>query len=225
MFSQDVMDPRHLLLIVGDSTAVGTGAESSDESVVGCLARTLRGSAIQNVAKDGAITADVVQQLDAANGQFFNLVLIQIGGNDALRLKPLNEVRRHIKTVLAKATELGDHVVLLTVGDLGVAPAFPCPLSALFSACARQIRDLFEDQAQAAGAQYLDMYIEDGESDAFTAQPQRFYAGDGLYPSGAGYGVWYDRLSSASPLQRLLTDNQLPPGFEAQPHQAAQGES
>ena len=54
---------RMRLLIVGDSTGVGTGAGQARDSVAGLLAREFPLLHIENRARDGATLADVAGQL------------------------------------------------------------------------------------------------------------------------------------------------------------------
>ena len=55
--------PLQSLLIVGDSTAVGTGASSPAHSVAGLIARDHPQLRIVNRAEDGAKFADIARQL------------------------------------------------------------------------------------------------------------------------------------------------------------------
>lgn len=57
---------RMRLLIVGDSTGVGTGAGQARDSVAGLLAREFPLLHIENRARDGATLADVAGQLGGA---------------------------------------------------------------------------------------------------------------------------------------------------------------
>lgn len=52
------------LLVVGDSTAVGTGATSPAASIAGLIARRHPDVAIDNRAHNGVRFADVLRQLD-----------------------------------------------------------------------------------------------------------------------------------------------------------------
>ncbi|MEZ5701210.1 MAG: hypothetical protein R3E42_03420 [Burkholderiaceae bacterium] len=66
--------PALRMLMVGDSTAVGTGASSSQASLAGLLAADYPGLIIQNRARDGARFDGVVEQLEG--GGQFDFVLI-----------------------------------------------------------------------------------------------------------------------------------------------------
>ena len=79
--------PAMRLLVVGDSTAVGTGASAPQASLVGLLAARFPSLLIQNRTRDGATFADVAAQLAGADLGRFDMVLVNAGGNDVIRLR------------------------------------------------------------------------------------------------------------------------------------------
>lgn len=78
--------PVAMLLVVGDSTGVGTGASSPGHSLAGLIAKDHPRWQIVNRAKDGAKFADIVRQLEALGEQRFHAILVLGGGNDVIRL-------------------------------------------------------------------------------------------------------------------------------------------
>ncbi|MGH6611523.1 MAG: hypothetical protein ACRECQ_14835, partial [Burkholderiaceae bacterium] len=72
-------------LIVGDDAGVGIGSVDSRSTVAGRLAAAFPGTEIVNLAHDGAQSSDVAGQIAASSGRF-DLILIFVGGNDAIRL-------------------------------------------------------------------------------------------------------------------------------------------
>jgi lysophospholipase L1-like esterase len=193
------------VLVVGDSTAVGTGAGDAALSVPGRLASDYPGVVLENRAQDGARTAAAVDQMRDAASHSYALVLVLVGGNDVLQLTPTAALHKAISEVLQEAAGLGEHVVLMTVGDVGSAPAVPWPISMLLSRRAAKLRSIFAEEAERRGVSYLDMYVPDGRRDPFARDPGTFYARDGLHPSAAGYGLWYQHLEREAPLQRWLS--------------------
>ncbi len=77
--------PSKRLLIVGDSTAVRTGASGPQASVAGLLAQTFPNLLINNRSQDGATLADLLSQLNRE--EHFAMVLVMAGGNDVIRLR------------------------------------------------------------------------------------------------------------------------------------------
>lgn len=191
---------RMRLLIVGDSTAVGTGASSAQGSVAGLLAREFPHLLIENRARDGARFTEVVNQL-GGNARF-DMVLVQAGGNDVIRLRGLDALRGDIERVTVLARQHADRVVLMPAGNVGNAPFFFAPLSWLMTWRSRRLHTFVQEAASRHGAAYVNLFHERG-ADPFVAQPE-LNAGDGLHPSDAGYRVWFNELLLQAELARLL---------------------
>jgi hypothetical protein len=85
------------MLIVGDSTAVGTGASEAGQSLAGLIGQSHPQLLIENRARDGARFADVARQLGGAGR--FDIVLVQAGGNDVIRLRGMDALRSDIDRV------------------------------------------------------------------------------------------------------------------------------
>lgn len=195
--------PAHQLLVVGDSTAVGTGAGAPESSVAGRLASAFPALRIDNRAVNGARTADVLQQLQREPRTHFDAILIQTGGNDILRLTDLPRLRRVTRELFDAAHAQSAHVVMMSTGDVGQAPAFPWPLDAWYSRRTRQVRALFMELAAANDIDYVDLF-DPGADNPFRREPQKYYARDGLHPSAAGYGAWFVRLMANSSISDVL---------------------
>ncbi len=93
---------------------------------------------------------------------------------------------------------------MMSTGDVGSAPAFPAPVGWLLSARTRAVRDVLMTAAGEAGITYVDLYRPPAQ-DPFLTDPDRYYAGDGLHPSAAGYGLWLEQLLEDSRLGNRLT--------------------
>ena len=205
-FQRVVPDASHRLLVVGDSTAVGTGAQP-DESVAGRLAALLPDVSVINLAENGAKAADLVDQLDAAPDLAFDAVLVQIGGNDILRFSRLATVRRSTQRALQIANQKAELVVLMSTGDVGIAPGLPFPIDRLYSWRTPSVHAALRDAARVTNTEYVDLY---GPSldDPFVDEPERFHAYDGLHPSADGYAAWTRRLLQDSSIMRTLSGGQ-----------------
>jgi len=193
----------HRLLVIGDSTAVGTGAGTPSLSVAGRLAGAFPGLRIDNRAADGARTADVLQQLRREPPARFDAILIQTGGNDILRLTKLSRLRDVTGELFKLARAQAKHVIMMSTGDVGQAPAFPWPLDVWYSRRTREVRALFMELAAANNIDYVDLF-DPGADNPFRREPQTYYADDGLHPSAAGYGAWFARLMATSSIRRVL---------------------
>jgi lysophospholipase L1-like esterase len=192
--------PALRLLIVGDSTAVGTGASSPQTSLAGLLAREYPRLRIDNRARDGAKFDDVATQLGGSDR--YDLVLIQAGGNDVIRLRNMDTVASDIDRVLTLAKARADRVILMPAGNVGNAPFFYPPVSWTMSSRARELHERVREAAQRHGAVYVNLY-KDKASDPFAQQPE-LNAADGLHPSDAGYRVWFTELMTQAALAAVL---------------------
>jgi lysophospholipase L1-like esterase len=75
------------LVVVGDSTAVGTGTESLDDALPGRLG-TLLGARWRAVGRNGATAADVLHDhIDEAAGGPADVAVLLVGWNDAMKLR------------------------------------------------------------------------------------------------------------------------------------------
>lgn len=189
------------LLIVGDSTGVGTGASVAQNSLAGLLAQAFPRLAIDNRAQDGATFEGVVQQLQRNNGPF-DAVLIQAGGNDVIRLRGDDAMRADIERAIALAAQRSDHVLVMPAGNVGNAPFFFAPVSSLMTRRAERLHGYVKAAAQQHGAVYVNLF-KDEANDPFANNPG-LHASDGLHPSDAGYRIWFDELTRQSNLAMLL---------------------
>jgi lysophospholipase L1-like esterase len=178
------------LLVVGDSTAVGTGASSGQTSLAGLLAQSYPNLLIDNRAQDGARFDGVVEQLSA--GGRFDFVLIMAGGNDVMRFRNADATRADIDRAATLAQGLAPRVAFLPAGNVGNAPFFVPPVSWLMTSRARELHAAVQAAAARTGAAYVNLF-KPPEDDPFVQRPG-LHAADGLHPSDAGYRVWRDEL-------------------------------
>ena len=206
-----VEQARARLLIVGDSTAVGTGASSPGASLAGLLAQAYPGLHIENRGRDGATLEALPKQL-AGNARF-DAVLILAGGNDVIRLRDLDTTRQQLDGVIGLARARADAVVLMPAGNVGNAPFFFPPLSWWMSSRSRQFHALAQAAAAQQGAAYVNLFKE-RRDDPF-AQRAELNARDGLHPSDEGYQLWFKELMAQSPLAKQLAAARAFPQGEA----------
>lgn len=187
------------MLIVGDSTAVGTGASSAQHSVAGLLAHDHPRLRIDNRARDGARFSHVLDQLGTlGSGDRYDLVLVQAGGNDVIRLRGADALQNDIDRVIARAREHSDRVIVMPAGNVGNAPFFFPPVSWWMTHRARDLHRFVRTAAAQHGAVYVKLFHEKAD-DPFVRRPE-LNARDGLHPSDAGYRVWFDQLMAQADL-------------------------
>jgi lysophospholipase L1-like esterase len=194
-------EPKKRLLIVGDSTGVGTGASTAQTSLAGLIAAEHPNLTIVNRAADGATFERIAAQLEG--GGRFDAVLILGGSHDAMRLTGAEGLRRALSRVLFLARARSDTVVLMPAGNLGNAPFFLWPWSLLMTQRSRLLQALARQAAAANGASYVDLFNERA-ADPFAQEPKRLRASDRLHPSDAGYALWHRELAAQSGLAGAL---------------------
>ena len=197
---RSLAQPSMRLLIVGDSTAVGTGATTPDGSVAGLVAQAFPQLHIENRARDGAQFDAVLAQLDGESR--FDRVLVRAGGNDVARLRGLQALQGDVERVTQRARERADLVVLMPAGNVGNAPFFFAPVSWLMTWRSRQLHAIVNQVAARHGAMVVDLFRERAD-DPFVQRPE-LNAVDGLHPSDAGYRVWFDVLMAQADLPQRL---------------------
>jgi lysophospholipase L1-like esterase len=188
------------MLIVGDSTGVGTGASSPQTSLAGLLASAYPKLHIDNRARDGATFEGVVGQLGGS--ERYDLVLVQAGGNDVIRLRGEDDMRADIDRVIQLARARSERVLVMPAGNVGNAPFFIAPASWYMTSRARTLHALVRESTQRHGAVYVNLFKEAAD-DPFAKQPG-LHAVDGLHPSDAGYRLWFDELMAQAALATVL---------------------
>ena len=193
--------PALRLLVVGDSTAVGTGASAPEASVAGLLGQGFPRLLIDNRARDGATFAEILVQLEGQDR--FDMVLVMAGGNDVVRLRALEAVQADVDRVTLRATQRADLVALMPAGNVGNAPFFFAPVSWLMASRSRQLHRFAREAALRHGAVHVNLFRESAD-DPFVQRPE-LNAADGLHPSDAGYRVWFGELMTQAALSHKLS--------------------
>lgn len=192
------------ILVVGDSTAYGTGAKRPNESIAGLIGQSYKNYQIKTVAKNGATITGVTELLRQVSPlQDYSLILIQAGGNDILQKRTLADIERDTRVLLSEATVSGVPVVLMTAGNVGAAAAFVSEgvPDADYEAQSRTVLALLERVATEYRVSFGNLF-EEPAADVFLKEPQKYLAIDGLHPSSAGYEQWFIKLRPV--LQKIL---------------------
>jgi lysophospholipase L1-like esterase len=206
-------DPDRRILIIGDSLWVGVGASDSADSLAGRLIEDLPDAQVINQAQSGARISDGLAQLEAAAAEHgaFHQIIIQLGANDIVNFTPLARATRDLQVLLKRASELAPDVAYMVSGSVGFAPVFWRPLDWFYTAVSRRYLKAFSAVSRAVGVLYIDFFRE-RKVDPFYGQPEKFYAADKFHPSGAGYGLWYERCQEN--LQCFAYDQKQPQTIE-----------
>ena len=180
------------ILVLGDSTAAGVGADTQDDALPGNLARTLaaaweRGATWRAIGANGATSRDLVRRyLGEATEESYDIVFVTIGANDALALRSRRAFRRDFRTILRRLRSVSPRALIL----VSCLPAFwqfealPNPLRYALNLHAHSI----EDAARA--------FVR-GEPGVLMSPPAPvytagFFASDRFHPSSTGYREWVE---------------------------------
>jgi lysophospholipase L1-like esterase len=208
--------PRNLrelrLILLGDATALGVGADTAEQTLGGHLARMLGDAgaavALSTVAVAGARSADLATQVARAQlGATPDLAAILVGMNDVTHLVRPGEAAAALATAVRRLRDGGTAVVVGTCPDLGAARAIAPPLRQLFGWYGRRIARAQAAAARAAGATVIDLGGQVGP--VFRADAGMLCR-DGLHPSADGYRViayaLFPALADAADLPSSITD-------------------
>lgn len=192
-FARSLLGATKRILVIGDSSAVGVGAGAPSQSVAGLLGEHYPGAEIVNAGVSGARTRELSSRLAAFSGQRFDLVLVQIGGNDIVRFTDQKALGASLGSALDEAKKLSNNVVLMSSGNVGTALLFPPGVRWLHERKTRQVREQFMAIAAGRNVAYVDLFRERAQ-DPFASEPAKFYAADYFHPSALGYSDWFERM-------------------------------
>jgi len=188
-FSRLVDGAAIQILVIGDSTAVGVGAEQPELSIAGRVAETFPDASVTNAGISGEKTHELADRLEVLPKKY-DVIMLHIGGNDVVRLTKLAELEASIARVLSLAQSKSDHVILTSTGSLGTAKLLPLGTRTLFEHRTRKVREIFIRVAEEHGVPYADLFRE-RKDDPFAQNPRKYYAADMFHPNGEGYEDWY----------------------------------
>lgn len=180
------------LLVIGDSTARGMGADEAHQTVGAIIAATAAALAgrpvrLTNVAVVGAVSTDLAGQVDQALEAVPTpaAAIIMIGANDVTSRLPRSTSVRHLSAAVLALREAGAEVIVGTCPDLGVIQPVPQPLRTL---ARRWSRDLAAAQTVAViehGGRTVS--LGDLLGPEFSSSPAVMFSADRFHPSAAGY--------------------------------------
>lgn len=185
--SLDGPDPLRLL-VLGDSTAAGVGADTQHDALPGNLARELaertgRGVTWRAIGRNGATSRDIVTDyLDDATSAEYDIAFLTIGANDALGLRPRWAFGRDIRMIVGRLREVSPLVLMSSLPAFSRFELLPNPLRWNLYLHSQSL----EDEARAIVAS------TDGAHIAPPPPPytEGFFATDLFHPSASGYRDW-----------------------------------
>nr|WP_232842310.1 SGNH/GDSL hydrolase family protein [Terrimesophilobacter mesophilus] len=180
------------MLVLGDSTASGVGADTQADALPGNLARAIRsrfdrGTAWECLGRNGATARDIITDyLDGAERREYDLVFLTIGANDALGLRSRRAFSRDVAEIVDRMRASSPGALIL----VSLMPRFD-----RFASLRNPVR--WNLALHAAS-------LDDGARRAVAGRPgvfsipkpdpytPEFWASDNFHPSAEGYRQWVD---------------------------------
>lgn len=193
-------DPLRLV-VLGDSTVAGVGADSVGQSlpvqvatrVAEALGRPVH---VVGLGVSGARTADVLtEQVPLVVDRRADVVVIVVGSNDVTHVTLPGRLREQTAALLRAAVAAGDMPVVLGGIPLFEVTAFAEPLRTVVDGYASVLR---RRQAAAVATVERATFVDISRlaSPRFAGVPESMSA-DRFHPAGVGYGFWADALAPA----------------------------
>ncbi len=202
-FENILPPPAPQVLFIGDSAGVGVGASHPTQSIAGLFSRNHPEYSISNKSVSGRRTAGLILLLASLPDKSYDLLIIQIEGNDTVHVTPIKKLEGEIEVVLQDARRVSPHVILYSTGNVGDAPLFPRPFAWFWEQRTRKVRSLFAKKAKQHNITYVDLYREKPE-DPFYLKPFEYHTTDLFHPSDLGYAYWHEVLERSIEEEKLL---------------------
>lgn len=187
------------LLVLGDSTAAGVGADSQADALPGNLAHAIlghygRGTEWEAIGRNDSTARDlIVDYLPEATSRVFDLVFLTVGANDALGLRSRGAFRRDVRVLVDRVRTSSPGALIL----VSLMPRFD-----RFASLHNPVRwnlslhaASLDDGARRAVVGMADVFATPKPA-PYTPE---FWASDGSHPGAEGYRRWIDFAIDAMP--------------------------
>lgn len=194
------------VLIAGDSTAVGKGSRSILDTVEGRLETDFPATDVFNVSINGALTRDIIKQVDQPGCLPYDLIILSTGGSDLWSVITIATLAHDLRTVLRAVRPLShNRVVVIFFGNVGSAPLFPYLIRRFLLWRGRRALTVFREVCHGEEVELLELFTE-ASRNPFAENPKRYFALDGLHPNGEGYLLWYNLIKEVILKKDYLQD-------------------
>jgi lysophospholipase L1-like esterase len=180
------------LVVLGDSTAAGYGADVPRNTPGGLIAAGLaeqvrRPVSLRCLAVVGAESRTLAPQVEKALEIGPDAAVILVGGNDVTHRRPVEEAVQHLVKAVQALRDSGVQVVVGTCPDLGTIQPIQQPLRWMARRWSRQMAAAQTVAVVEAGGRTVSLGALLGP--AFAAEPDRMFSWDRFHPSGDGYAM------------------------------------
>lgn len=185
--------PPLRLLIAGDSAAAGVGAATQDEALSGRLVAALAGAfevRWKLLAHTGATTGDLLERLQQAPAEAFDVAVTSLGVNDVTGRTSLAAWRRRQRRLveLLGSRFQARRILLSGLPPMHRFPALPQPLRWYVGSRARDFDRALAGVADAqVGCEFVGL--------DYAMMDLQAMAADGFHPGPAVYRRWADELA------------------------------
>ncbi|MEK7460458.1 MAG: GDSL-type esterase/lipase family protein [Patescibacteria group bacterium] len=162
---------NHTVVAFGDSLVEGVGATEGND-FISAVGRNLEISII-NKGKSGDTTATGLSRLQDVLDENPGVVLVLLGGNDAIRRVPKEETFKNLGTIIERLEGSGVVVILLGVRG-GI------------------LADGYEEDYKTLAKKYQTAYVPNVLEGLIT-NPDLMY--DGIHPNDKGYQIIAERIT------------------------------
>ncbi len=166
------LKPKSELAItaVGDSLVAGTGSTRGND-FVSVLSRKL-GVPITNKGIPGDTSKEVLVRIDSIIQTQPDIVILLVGGNDALQRLPVDATFKNIAAIIQKLQKNGISVVLVGIqGNI--------------------LENRYQDQFDALAKEYNVIYVPDILDGIIT---NKQYMSDVVHPNDLGYAIMAEKI-------------------------------
>lgn len=174
-------DTAPKIVAFGDSLVYGYGATKGNNFV--SVLSTSIGVPITNLGVNGDTTASALERIDAVADTNPDIVIVLLGGNDALRRVPVSETEENLNSIISTLKQEGNEVIL--VGVIGGFPSDP-------------FKPMFQRLSETHGVEYVPNVLSGiiGTTN---------FMSDEIHPNDAGYAKIAAKIQPA--LEQVCAKN------------------
>lgn len=185
------------ILIAGDSTALGTGARFPTNTIAGMLGETYPEAHIRNTAVNGALTRDILEQLESSKQSHYDVIIMSTGGNDIWSIITVKRIKKDLLAVIEKSKALSSgHVIVLFFGNVGSAPIFPRIVRYFLMKREQKVLKAFKAACLETNVHLIQLFTEE-LGNPFVEHPEIYFSTDKLHPNDIGYSLWHKNIIRA----------------------------
>jgi len=178
---QTTTEPAVRIVVLGDSLAAGLGLAASEAFPAILESLLVEGGfdvEVVNAGVSGDTTAGGLSRVDWVLQQPTEILVVELGGNDALRGQPLDNTEDNLREIIRRGRGAGAEVVLL---GMDVPTNYGPDYAGAFA-------DLYARVADEEGVTLVPGFVRELGADPTLLQP------DGLHPTAEGQRRLAERL-------------------------------